>query len=200
MRYVLLRQREPRRGVAGAVNNRPIHGLFPVDHQRLQVPAYKGLWQGGSIYFMGNAMQAMAAARLMVEITGSSFLAALVQTAVSLPMVLLSLPAGVMADSTERRRLIVAALIVQAATVSLLAGQLLAGVAGSSTLLFLTFVASSCTALLFERLGVVCDRLGVLARVVGHRRPVGHARHGGGGHGRRAAAGPPVPAAHERSA
>ena len=66
-------------------------------------PAYKGLWQGGSGYFMGNAMQAMAAAWLMVEITGSSFLAALVQTAVSLPMFLLSLPAGVMADTTDRR-------------------------------------------------------------------------------------------------
>ncbi len=111
-------------------------------------PSYKGLWQGGSIYFMGNAMQAMAAAWLMVEITGSSFLAALVQTAVFLPMFLLSLPAGVMADTTDRRRLIVTALVVQAGTVSLLAGLLLAGLAGPGTLLFLTFVAGSCTALL----------------------------------------------------
>ena len=111
-------------------------------------PAFKGLWQGGSIYFMGNAMQAMAAAWLMVEITGSSFLAALVQTAVFLPMFVLSLPAGVLADTTDRRRLIVTALVVQAMTVSLLAGLLLAGWAGPGTLLFFTFVAGSCTALL----------------------------------------------------
>ena len=111
-------------------------------------PAFKGLWQGGSIYFIGNAMQAMAAAWLMVEITGSSFLAALVQTAVFLPMFVLSLPAGVLADTTNRKRLIITALVVQAATVSLLAGLLLAGWAGPGTLLFFTFLAGSCTALL----------------------------------------------------
>ena len=49
-------------------------------------------------------MQTMAAAWMMVELTGSSFLAALVQTAVFLPMFLLSLPAGVLADITDRRR------------------------------------------------------------------------------------------------
>jgi MFS family permease len=47
---------------------------------------------------------------MMVELTGSSFLAALVQTAVFLPMFLFSLPAGVLADITDRRRLILMAL------------------------------------------------------------------------------------------
>ncbi len=51
----------------------------------------------------------------MVELTGSSFLAALVQTAVFLPMFLLSLPAGVLADTTDRRRLILGALAVRPA-------------------------------------------------------------------------------------
>jgi MFS family permease len=111
-------------------------------------PQFKGLWQGGTVYFMGNAMQAMAAAWLMVELTGSSFLAALVQTAVFLPMFLLSLPAGVMADTTDRRRLIITALVVQALTVALLALLLLAGWAGPGVLLLFTFVAGSCTAML----------------------------------------------------
>jgi MFS family permease len=110
--------------------------------------AFKGLWQGGSIYFVGNAMQVMAASWLMIELTGSSFLAALVQTAVFLPMFLLSLPAGVMADTTDRRRLIVTALAVQAATVALLAVLLLTGLAGHGSLLTFTFVAGCCTALL----------------------------------------------------
>jgi hypothetical protein len=57
----------------------------------------------GSIYFIGNAMQAMTTARQMVELMGSSFMAALVQTAVFLPVLLLALPAGVMADTTARR-------------------------------------------------------------------------------------------------
>ena len=113
-------------------------------------PAFKGLWQGGSVYFVGNAMQAMAAAWLMVELTGSSFLAALVQTAVFLPMFLLALPAGVMADTTDRRRLILIALGVQAALVALMALLFLLGWAGATTLLLLTFLAGCCTAMLSQ--------------------------------------------------
>jgi MFS family permease len=109
---------------------------------------FRALLIGGSIYFVGNAMQAMAAAWLMVELTGSSFLAALVQTAVFLPMFLLALPAGVMADTTDRRRLMLVSLAVQAATVVLLAVLVLIGWAGAQTLLVLTFVAGCCTALL----------------------------------------------------
>ncbi len=93
-------------------------------------------------------MQATAAAWMVVELTGSSFLAALVQTAVFLPMFILSLPAGVWADITDRRRLILVALIVQAAVGTLLTVLLLFGVAGPATLLFLIFVSGSCTALL----------------------------------------------------
>ena len=103
---------------------------------------------GGTIYFVGNAMQAMAAAWLMVEVSGSSFLAALVQTAVFLPMFLLALPAGVLADTTDRRRLMLGALIVQALLVALLAALFLLGVAGAATLLLLTFLAGCCTAML----------------------------------------------------
>ena len=87
----------------------------------LRPRAFRALLGGGTVYFIGNAMQAMAAAWLMVELTGSSFLAALVQTAVFLPMFLLSLPAGVLADTTDRRRLMLAALLMQAALVALLA-------------------------------------------------------------------------------
>ena len=46
---------------------------------------FLGLWGSGGIYFVGNAMQSMAAAWLMVELTGSSFLAALVQTGAAPP-------------------------------------------------------------------------------------------------------------------
>src|SRR5215210_3520228 len=96
----------------------------------LRYPAFRGLWVSSAIYFIGNAMQAMAASWLMVELTGSSFLAALVQTAVFLPMFLLSLPSGVLADTTDRRRLILSALAVQCATVVTLSLLVLAGLAG----------------------------------------------------------------------
>ena len=110
--------------------------------------AFRGLLGGGTVYFIGNAMQAMAAAWLMVEVSGSSFLAALVQTAVFLPMFLLALPAGVLADTTDRRRLMLGALLLQALLVALMALLFLLGMAGAATLLVLTFLAGCCTAML----------------------------------------------------
>ena len=109
---------------------------------------FRLLWAASGVYFVANAMQAMAAAWLMVELTGSSFLAALVQTAVFLPMFVLSLPAGVLADTTDRRRLIIAALLAQALVVVLLAALMLAGWGGPTLLLLFTFLAGCCTAML----------------------------------------------------
>jgi len=114
----------------------------------LRLPAFRGLWTGSAIYFTGNAMQVMAASWLMVELTGSSFLAALVQTAVFLPMFLLALPAGVLADTMDRRRLIVWALSVQMGVVAALSMLALLGWAGPAALLLFTFAAGCCTALL----------------------------------------------------
>ncbi len=114
----------------------------------LRHAAFRGLWSTSAVYFIGNAMQTMAAAWLMVEMTGSSFLAALVQTAVFMPMFLLALPAGVLADTTDRRRLITSALAVQAGTGVLLAMLLFVGFAGPATILVLIFVAGCCTALM----------------------------------------------------
>src|SRR4051812_16053264 len=101
--------------------------VAPSIRATLRHRTFRALITGGTVYFVGNAMQAMAAAWLMVEVTGSSFLASLVQTAVFLPMFLLALPAGVMADTTDRRRLILGALAVQAAVVALMAVLFLVG-------------------------------------------------------------------------
>ena len=128
--------------------SRPTAAPTPSIWITLRHRGFRRLWLASTLYFIANAMQTMAAAWLMVELTGSSFLAALVQTAVFLPMFVLSLPAGVLADTTDRRRLIVAALLLQALVVTLLAGLLLAGRAGPATLLAFTFLAGCCTAMM----------------------------------------------------
>src|SRR6478609_6076801 len=107
----------------------------------LRLPAFRGLWGGSAIYFTGNAMQVMAASWLMVELTGSSFLAALVQTAAFFPMFLLALPAGVLADTTDRRRLILNALCIQVGILAILSLLAALGWAGAATLLVFTFAA-----------------------------------------------------------
>jgi MFS family permease len=114
----------------------------------LRHPVFRTLWLASGAYFIANAMHVMVVAWLTVERTASSFLAALVQTAVFLPMFVLSLPAGVLADTTDRQRLMLISLGVQAFAVTLLCSMLLMGWAGSTSLLFLTFVTGCCTALL----------------------------------------------------
>ncbi|MDD0837664.1 MFS transporter [Curvibacter sp. HBC61] len=114
----------------------------------LRQPAFRGLWLSGAVFFIGSGMQSMAAAWLMVELTGSSFLAALVQTAVFLPMFLLALPAGVLADTTDRQRLISGALIALVGASFLLAALVLLGWGGPASVLFLVFVCGCCTAVL----------------------------------------------------
>ena len=114
----------------------------------LRHTTFRGLCTGGAVYFVGNAMQTMAATWEMVEATGSGFLAALVQTAVFLPMFLLSLPAGVLADTTDRRRLMLAALATHAVSIAILAVLLAWDLAGPAMLLFLTFVCGCSTALI----------------------------------------------------
>ncbi|MBL8324146.1 MAG: MFS transporter [Rubrivivax sp.] len=114
----------------------------------LRRAAFRGLLAGGLIYFVGSFMQGMATAWLIVELNGSAFLAALVQTASFGPMFLLALPAGVLADTTDRRRLLLTVLAVQTAVVIVLAALLALRWAGAGTLLALTFVCGCCTALL----------------------------------------------------
>jgi MFS family permease len=120
----------------------------PSIRHTLSHPTFRGLIAGGAVYFVGNAMQVMATAWLMLELTGSAILTALVQTAVFLPMFLLSLPAGVLADVTDRERLLRITLLVQTAVTALLAVLLLLDAAGPAALLVLTFVAGCCTAML----------------------------------------------------
>lgn len=114
----------------------------------LRQPAFRGLWLCGAAFFIGNGMQAMVAAWLMMELSGSSFLAALVQTAVFLPMFVLALPAGVLADTTDRRRLILLSLAGQLAASMLLAVLALGGWVGPGSVLFLVFVCGCCLAML----------------------------------------------------
>ena len=110
--------------------------------------SFRRLWIASAVYFIANAMYGMAASWLMVELTGSSFLAALVQTAVFLPMFVLALPAGVLADTTDRGRLIFWALVVQATSVVVLAALMFAGIGGPATLLLFTLISGCCTAVM----------------------------------------------------
>ncbi len=82
-------------------------------------PAFRAIWIANLASNMGSMIQSVAAAWLMTEITNSHVLIALVQASATIPILLLAVFAGAIADNFDRRRVMLAAqtgmLIVSAA-------------------------------------------------------------------------------------
>ncbi len=114
----------------------------PVAWAPLRRPLFRNRLIASIISNTGTWMQDTAGTWLMTALTSSPLLIALMQTAASLPVLLLGLPAGAMADILDRRRLLLfwAAWMLSAAAV--LSGLALAGAIGAASLLGLTFALS----------------------------------------------------------
>src|SRR5881227_3880886 len=72
----------------------------------LHTPLFRAFWLAVLASQVGTWMQNAGAAWLMTSLSHSPALVALMQTATSLPVFLLGLPAGALADIVDRRRLI----------------------------------------------------------------------------------------------
>jgi len=72
----------------------------------LALPVFRALWIASVASNVGTVMHDTAAGWLMTSLSRSAILVALMQTASSLPMFLLSLPSGALADVVDRRRLL----------------------------------------------------------------------------------------------
>ncbi|HET9602501.1 MAG TPA: MFS transporter [Acidimicrobiales bacterium] len=88
---------------------------------------------------VGSMMQSVGAAWLMGDLTTSPTLVALVQTATLLPVFLLGLPAGALADIFDRRRLLIVSQSWMLLTALWLAVLSFADLIAPWSLLFLTF-------------------------------------------------------------
>ena len=64
---------------------------------------FTAIWLSTLVSSIGTNIQGVGAAWLMTELSGSVSMVALVQTALVLPLMLLALPAGALADGFERR-------------------------------------------------------------------------------------------------
>lgn len=93
-------------------------------------------------------MQTVGAQWLITEQTGSASQVALVQTASSLPVLLLGLWAGALADIVDRRRLLLTAQVIMFAASGLLAALTALGHMNANRVLLLTFVLGCGTALM----------------------------------------------------
>src|SRR2546425_10391423 len=72
----------------------------------LQYPIFRALWIASLVSNIGTWMQNVGGVWLMSSLSPSPFLVALMQTATSLPVFLVGLPAGALADIVDRRRLV----------------------------------------------------------------------------------------------
>ena len=72
----------------------------------LRQSLFRALWVAAVVSNVGTWMQNVGAAWLMTSLTSSPTMVALVQAATSLPVVLVALPAGALADIVDRRALL----------------------------------------------------------------------------------------------
>jgi MFS family permease len=105
----------------------------------LRAPTFRMLWL---VWLVSNVcmwMNDVAAAWLMISLTSSPTLIALVQTASSLPVFLLGLPSGALADIIDRRRYFMVTQFWVAINAALLYAVAIAGGLTAPVLLLLTF-------------------------------------------------------------
>lgn len=74
----------------------------------LQVPIFRALWIATIFSNLGTLMQGVGAVWLMTSLTTSTMLVGLIQTAASLPFLMVGLLAGAVADVFDRRKLMIA--------------------------------------------------------------------------------------------
>ena len=72
----------------------------------LALAAFRAIWIASVVSNVGSWMQNVGVAWQMTTLTPSPVLVALIQTATSLPVFLVGLPAGTLADLVDRRRLL----------------------------------------------------------------------------------------------
>lgn len=87
-------------------SERPASALSP-----FRSPVFKAVWLASTLSNLGGLIQSVGASWLMTSIATSAHMVALVQTSVSLPIMLLSLFAGAMADNLDRRKVMLGAQI-----------------------------------------------------------------------------------------
>ncbi|WP_216911598.1 MFS transporter [Nocardia noduli] len=106
----------------------------------LRTPIYRALWIAQLVSNLGTWMQTVGAQWILVDEPNAATLVSLVQTAITLPVMLLSIPSGVIADLVDRRRLLLGAQSAMAVLAAILAITTASGHTTPAILLTLLFL------------------------------------------------------------
>src|SRR5438552_103025 len=105
----------------------------------LSHPVFRALWIASLVSNIGTWMQNVGAAWAMTSLSPSPLMVALVQSATSLPVFVVGLPAGAVADIVDRRRLLLVTQTWMLAAAALLSVLAFVDIMTPTTLLVLTF-------------------------------------------------------------
>jgi len=106
----------------------------------LREPLFRSLWLAAVISYTGRWMQNVGAGWLMTQLTMSPFMVSMVQAAMTLPVFLVTLPAGALADMVDRRRFLLVTQSWMVAAAALLGIFTLLGLATPWIVLAFTFL------------------------------------------------------------
>src|SRR5215468_79829 len=106
----------------------------------LSEPLFRSLWIAAVVSYTGTWMQNMGAGWLMTELTTSPLVVSLVQAAAAIPVFLVVLPAGALADMVDRRRLLLFTQGWMVVAAAILGALTLLGSVNPWVLLFFTFL------------------------------------------------------------
>ncbi len=121
----------------------PERGWF----RALRHPQYRFFWTGNFVSNVGSWMQNVAQGWLVLQLTNSPFLLGLVGFAQQIPALIFSLPAGVLADRTARRRLLLFTQSTMMLLALILAALTWTGRIDVEAILVLAFLAGTTMAL-----------------------------------------------------
>lgn len=109
----------------------------------LRQTTFRRIWTASLFSNLGQQVQAVAAAWTMLQITHAPHLVAMVQTASMLPIMLLAIAAGAIADMYDRRRVAIAALCLSFAGALLMAVVAAMGQISPAIILLCCFIVGT---------------------------------------------------------
>lgn len=125
----------------------------------LGIPLFRALWLATIASNVGTWMHEIGAGWLMTTLSPTPVMVALVQTATTLPLLLLALPAGALADIVDRRRYLLAVQLWLATVAAVLGTLTLAGITTAWMLVTLTFGMGIGTAMMMPAWAAVTPEI-----------------------------------------